>query len=345
MKELRWFSLIGHAIVTMICLCLCKKNRNKAKQPDTNHIRNKYQLRLNILSSATFIPIICYPIANSIKHIPFICQFGSQIALSCGISSRAMITIYQIARLEYTFLNSQIHSTYGYPYWVFILLYLYGIACSFQVWIVVWFVFSVKLTASNYCFSTITSFGVNWFLFGALLYYPWDLIVLLLYIVKICAIKRRKYSNEHNDTDRSIIKRINYILTKIIILTILYELFSFIIQVMVVFINHNSSTALLMIRELMFMSDAICSGIVIFLMIEHNNEHYLNLLQMLNKLQLCCCFDTAIEYIEEQNVRTQVKNNENKKEITADTNTINPVQMTHIRVENSFGSLPADVQY
>eukprot|EP01084_Bolivina_argentea_P309690 535733_1 len=350
MKEIRWFNLIGNTIATIICLFIWNKNRNKAKQwkVDTNQVRNKYQLRLNGLSSIIFIPITCIPITHCIRHLPFICQFGPQIALACGTSTRSFITFYQIARLEYTFLSSQIHSTkYGYPHWVFITLYLYGIVFSLHVWVIVWFLYSVKLTVSNYCISTITPFGIYFFLFGTIFYYPWDLIVLLLYIIKICTIKSKKYSinsNEQNVTDQrmiKVIKRINYILTKIIILTILYELFSFTVQIIIVFIPPNSSMILLMIRELVLMSDAICSGIVIFLMIEHNNEQYLNLLRILNKLQLCCCFDTAIDDKEEKNVTTQIKNSahDNKNEITVDTKTINPVQMTHIGVENSVASV------
>ena len=102
------------------------------------------------------------------------------------------------------FSESQIHSKkYGYIKWVFIALYLRSI-CGIIIYcsMVYCFIWKVQFTENYYCFAQLTQI----FAIG---YYTFDLTVLIMYIYKICILKKaKKYSNTNRDQSKDHIKRI-----------------------------------------------------------------------------------------------------------------------------------------
>ena len=116
----------------------------------------------------------------------YICISAVNCALIFAISVRFIITIYQLCRLQYILSESQTHSPkYGYPKWLFIFMYFMGSVILIQAWIFVWSFAKIEYIQHNYCIATVTDFGKIWLFTTSIIYYIWDLTILLLYVYKI----------------------------------------------------------------------------------------------------------------------------------------------------------------
>ena len=168
-------------------------------------------------------------------------------------------------------------------------MYILGLI---ELWIFVWIIYQGQFLENYYCslvLSVDRQYWTIWFIVSSIGYYGWDLTVLLMYVYKICVLKKVNFSNA-NDKDISVIKRINYVLNKIIILTLCYEFFGIFTQIYLV--SETSWKGLwMMFREFVLMTESVVSALMIYLMIEHNNEQYLKILKILKKSKLCCCFN------------------------------------------------------
>ena len=354
MDYLAWFIIIGHSITLLIVISILKKNIKNGSNPKANETRtiSKYEKTLYLISTGTFIVIISVTICQLTLPIPFICKHTFRFTLAAAISTRYWITGYQIVRLQYIFSESQTHSKkYGYPKWLFIILYIYLVLSLIQSWVMSSFCYDVVLISHNVCIATWTKVGQAWFIYAGINYYVYDLTVLFLYIFKICIIKKIKKSTKNNvdamdktaNTNALMITRINYILTKITILTSLYQINSITVQVLITTRYGNNYQNIAFFRillQFMAMLDAINSVLVMHLMIEHNDKHYQKLLRILNKCGICNCFDTIIQSPDETIINSSVPNSSSQKiENTDNTNTQNKVQMNHETHEFSEQSL------
>ena len=159
-----------------------------------------------------------------------------------------------------------------------------------------------------------------------------------MYVYKICVLKKARFSNA-NDKDMSVIKRINYVLRKIIILTLCYEFYGFIFLTYMVYDKfHGKGLIGMMFRELFCMTECVVSALMIYLMIEHNDEHYLKVLRILNKCKLCYCFDDGEEKENEGDVLHRMKSHNIP---TIDTKTVyadHTVPMEHKTYQTSVSS-------
>ena len=167
-------------------------------------------------------------------------------------------------------------------------------------------------------------------------YYLWDIPILVLYIHKIRYIKKRRFqktssntvTNDNNTKENKlvIVRRINYILTKITILTILYEIigsFAF-IAIKTLDINMIEQSIL---REFGILIDSVVMMTIVHFMMEYNDAEYMKLLKIISRLKLCCCFDLSgydgtDEDKPKHNQQTNVPQKSNARN-SIDTKTIN----------------------
>ena len=141
-----------------------------------------------------------------------------------------------------------------------------------------------------------------------------------MYVYKICVLKIARFCNANNK-DMSVIKRINYVLNKIIILALCYESFGSIFLICTLYGGLRKDGSIwLIFQELLYMMESVLNALMIYLMIEHNDEQYLEVLRILNKCKLCYCFDAG----EEENENSVDHGVEPLKNPTVDTKTIYP---------------------
>ena len=322
-----YFAIIGHTIVALAVIDIFRRDYKKSDVDTEKRKSSRYYRSFHYLSIICYILIILVDIWLIIKYIPHICITAVKCALIFTISVRYTITIYQLCRLQYILSESQTHSSkHAYPNWLFIFLYIMGTTILIQAWISVWSFYEISYFKNEYCTATVTDFGKIWLLITFIVYYIWDLTILSLYVHKIWSFKKAK------DVDKGVSKRINYVLSKIIILTILYEILSGLFALMIIDITGDDSLWLRFLREFGLMIEVLVNAAMMYLMIEHNDERYLQLLQILNKCKLCNCL--LISEGDEE-IQDSIDINEQK---SIDTKTIHQVQMVHEQNENSLAS-------
>ena len=147
-------------------------------------------------------------------------------------------------------------------------------------------------------------------------YFGWDLLTLILYIVKAYSFKRLK-SDQTN-----VFKRIQLILCRIIILTLVYQFFVAWTQVGAVFYFATRGNRPTIIRKLIYHTIwvflSMAMNFSIFLMQDHNTSEYMNLMELSRKFKLiyvcCCCKRIIIVELQEYKINTNV--NTKRKEFT-----------------------------
>ena len=228
--------------------------------------------------------------------IPYICIW-TYTTTTAYLTPKTLLTLFQIARLQLCFSQSQIHSSFGYPKCVFICLYFVGFllilyipACVY-LWLE--YVPRYHLKPANlgcdFDHNEIWAANAGWSFF---IYTLWDLMVLFLYIYKIRQAKRRITDVAKCPTAQgNILSRINGILNKILFLTIIYE----IISNSLIHVNLWIATPIIhTIMHAGWAVDYIATLLTMYLFLEHNESDYLLLLRLMKKFKCldscCCCF-------------------------------------------------------
>ena len=327
MEGLTWTGIIGHSIVLVFILLLFKDEINRSGLDEDKRKISKYHRSLHFLAMTGFLVNISLALCYILVNVPYICLISAEIVMPLSQMLRPLITIYQIGRLQYTFSDSQIHSKkYGYSKWIFMVLYIYGCILIIVSSTSSWYMWDIQYTENYYCSVELSKGPL--FLMIVSAYYAWDLAVLLMYIHKVCVFKRVSDKN----MDKQMMKRINYVLSKIIILTLSYEILTVIIATRLFYSNRaKDSLALGLLNEVSFMIDSLSHVVMLYLMIEHNDDQYKKVLRLLNKCRLCYCFDQE----REKDVEMSIEFN---KGATMDTKTKNKLPMDHTTNEKSIDS-------
>ena len=116
-------------------------------------------------------------------------------------------------------------------------------------------------------------------------YYSWDISILFLYILKVRQIHKK---GKHIQTEKVNSNKIKLILLKIVILTLFWELDSFVISA-VYFGTKYYTIYNPIISPIIWCIDYLIAYYIVILMMEHNNHKYLTLIKVLNKCGLFCC--------------------------------------------------------
>ena len=120
--------LFGYIVAVCFCGFIFIKEYSKRKTQISLHKTSIYQKLLNIWSLMIIIYSILTCIFAAISLIPIyiFCYLGTIFTSTLWAHCKDLLTFYQIARLQYCFLNKQIHSKqYGYPQYLFYIYYIY----------------------------------------------------------------------------------------------------------------------------------------------------------------------------------------------------------------------------
>ena len=243
-----------------------------------------------IFSLLALVCVLWTGIGVTIWYFNGLCRAAGFVYILSTMTS-IFIGFYQLDRLHFCFAQSKVYSNKGYPFWLFVIMYIIG---------------SCILIANSLIFPYIsiyrvTSCGINdngeyfemyrihpIFLnnlvdliraFNSLLYVFWDLLTLCLYVAKVITFRKFKQ-------DEIVWNRIVRFLSRIIILTMMYEI-PFWLQILTTPTLTNRNIIFYICGTLSMISWAFS----IFLMQQHNTEYYKWFVSKIVgwKLHYICC--------------------------------------------------------
>ena len=307
-----WIVRICAPIAILIQLKLIKIELDKRKTENWSE-HNNYEKWLKICSLSSMIGNVLILFAMITETIPIVCKYTFGFYSCLWSFSVCSLTLFQIVRLQYCFSSSQVHSDFGYPKCLFIILYAMRFILILYQMIVAWIAFSSTDIGNNFGCLIVPKLGYFWELRlpPIFVYYAWDLLTLMLYIAKLCQFSR-KIKNEAD----SVYIRINFILKKMTVLVLTLTTFSWCCFV-VYFLP--LSTIQYAFRTLLHALAPLLDVIIVYLMIERNNKQYV---MIVNK---CCC-----KKLEDSEQQTRDVNNGNRMkkgiEFTINTETKAPIE-------------------
>ena len=216
---------VAAIIITTTMLAREIQARNKDRKNESHILRNKM---LDLWSFLTLLSSVIVPFLHLSRQIPVLCEYTFSLSYSTMGIQKVLFTYYQIARLKYCFSSDSIHSTkYGYPSCLFTYLYSMGIILSIGYVISFFLILEPKENdANNGCFigvSPVWSVDTLIFVINYACYFLWDWLVLFLYIYKIYQLKKHQKRNSKTFSPQ-VNNRILFILSKIVFLTVIYEI-------------------------------------------------------------------------------------------------------------------------
>eukprot|EP01084_Bolivina_argentea_P274928 468737_1 len=288
-----WIGRISMLLALSFMVYIYMRNRlnymlfkNKFKKPNSqsSYVVPKW---LNIWSQTVFISSIFGVIIFSSTDIPYLCEYTYYLSSAAVVFPHVFLSYFQTARLQLSF-NDNINCI-GYPSYLFKILYAIGVPILLFSATYIFFT-SEPYELSNYngCFyvDKFYVFGLTFCLY--FVYLIWDLTIVTLYIYKLCQLKTTIRGKNHATI--KVLQKINLTLSKIVFLTLCYEI---------------AVTPLLILdflgilgRSFGWSLDFILVGYVIYLMLEHNSNDFIKLLYILHKFRCqkccCCCFGNIV---------------------------------------------------
>ena len=310
-----------------------KKRKKINENPDLKiPTHNIYYIWLNRWSFLAILSCFIASILYTGRYLPYICIAAVGIDQAFLYITKAIIGCYQIARLQYCFLDKQIHSKkYGYHQSLFTFLYINGVLLMiFNLICCTLFLYKTESFGATGCGRP---FHPYWWVYSAIVipwYYLWDWLILALYITKIVQIHRKK-SAYTKAGDEQIIKRIRLILHKIFVLTIMLEISSILFTMALQFFvvrPFQSEWHGIIINATSETFDISLMVSIMYLMIDHNDAMYLKVIMILDKMYCCICCrclvdkDTAeelyrLESVKYNNIQHEEKNEEPQNNLDA----------------------------
>ena len=297
------FSTALSVICFIISICiLCRERRNRSK-PD-RMVTAKY------LSAFSYLCIIMCPISTAVyigTFLPPFCMFYEYLAPPLAYIQFAAMECYQLSRLYYCFSRNQVHSTRGYPNWMFITLIFV---------LSIWFVF-----ANTLCFSWLTlecriegdgtavSVGIYSFVSVTGNWHYAIITVQFLYAllesttVSLYWYKVRSLRNYHDSEDRAVHDRIQCILHRVLILTYFYLIIAGILITFFESLTIADKLGLIQDQFKPFDVGSVCVLSVsysMFLMQEHNTSEYVAFLHFIKRYKCIWCFCCFGSMVNEQ---------------------------------------------
>ena len=351
-NELYWSVFAIYIISFVISALIFTKEISKRKN-DIIIANDPYPKWLNLWSTISFllylliflitIPRLFVLNTNSIFNI-----VGASITLFPLFGGGVFVTMYQITRLKYCFSSHSAHFIqYGYNKYVFIILYFIGILLIISnVVLVIYVTCSIRIIDYEAYVDTSPTKDIILVChtFAQLLvYHIWNIIVLILFLYKMCHIKYLTKRNEQH-----LNKRINFILTKITTLSVLFQFKELLLDVMPFIVSQAidpNKDRDQMIQFMIWGVDTLLSVIFMYLMIQHNNKEYMMI--------ICCCSKSVINYDELDKNRKVFKLEKSKKETTTNTQDLVQVKyalcgvqidVTNYGTDNGSVAYPQDLE-
>ena len=274
----------------------------------------------NALRITSAICLWCGPISTillTLAVIPGFCMMDTTGNVIVFSTQFMFMGFYQQSRLYYCFGNEQLHGCKGYSLWVFIAMVAVGAAllilwimlhtmvdplllkCGFRndAFRVFWRYRdrSLFFDGDPYSDEHLTPIYYLWNLSVTTAVQLWDMTTLLLYCYKI-----REIGKIHKMKDDAVWESVQFILHRIVIVTIFYQITSFLLAVVHYALSAVSLSGPLGNVVLLFETVCIPSmfsilvSLSMYLMMEHNTEFYIRFLHFLRGFNLhylcfCCC--------------------------------------------------------
>ena len=219
-------------------------------------------------------------------------------------------SFYKLARLHYCFSQSQSHTTNGYPNSLFIIMSIIQILLCLWFTIGIWFAVDTSPPNPD---ELECQFEIKLFTFynlpPVIIFFFYDLFTVFLYYWKIRQFNKINTKNADKD---NVGDRIKFILNKLLFLTLILQ-FTIDIMTGALFIEStldldaNKDLWAYSVIQLIMSVGTIILSFVIFVMVEHNLDIYLGILDCMDKSIFYCFCKSLIE-----NARPQILENNNK---------------------------------
>ena len=312
---LEWLVLSSVGLMVFICHIKILSNEYHKREKQSVHFTTR---PLKICSIISIISGTLFGLSLTTEPFPIFCHFSAELSSAILSTQGTFMGFYQLSRLYYCFAKEKVYHDKGYPKWLFILMYSIGLINILHSAITPWIFYVIDNTWSIGCGITDKleqvrmlrpSTNAQYGFFAMLIYTLWDISTLLLYVFKVISFKT---SIGARNPDSMIVKKIQSILTRIIICTVLYEIMCLITMVSLIILSNISSCWMTVILwHLPFGLASIVTSISMYLMQDHNTREYIKLLKIINGLGLSkiCCFQSIIDYELERNMSEQIDGN------------------------------------
>eukprot|EP01084_Bolivina_argentea_P190148 326849_1 len=267
-KAVMWSGRITNTVGFLLALYLIRLETYKIKTSNSPQPKVLIVFEFGVLISAALCT--SSSIANFV-HVT--CKYTLPLHAIFISAQRLFLTFYQIGRLQYCFSNQSQTTNYGFSKYTFIVLYLIGSVILCTNMIISPVIFPINLMENYGCtYGDLNSQIYFYALFIiAISYYLWDWYVLAMYVFKLIQIK---WKIRHNDSNKkaTALRNVQSILNKILILTILYEISSFLILVVpILIVKSNYFNVHHVILESF---DSILAAVIIYFMVDNNQKQY-----------------------------------------------------------------------
>ena len=257
-----------------------------------------------ITSALCIIVGTLFTLSSIIAPLKIFCSFGKPLQFLLITAQCVFMGFNQIARLYYCFSQNQVHTKKGYSDYLFLFMVIIGIGIVINMSIFPWVWVDelcggitvngkYKYIAPNVRDAPNANIWIN---FSMLVYILWDFLTLLLYICKVLSFRR--FNTERN---KEIYLRIMFILKKVVILTVLYEipctwctLSGMVLDKVTESREYDEHPVVIFVAILYQISWQFASVILslsVFLMQAHNDHEYHMFLKMLynTRIYYICC--------------------------------------------------------
>eukprot|EP01084_Bolivina_argentea_P170267 295045_1 len=241
---LEWLSISVIGFIATIIIIYILKNEIKKEKSGAATFTTKW---LRLWSFLVLLSGLLHTLCVFIQYFNGFCYFSGIVRKPSSLIQPFLMGCYQLSNMYYSFkTNGKSHSDRGYQKWVFIIMFSIAAICSINTLIL-----GVIMCIPYECgiepdFSYHTSYiyvapisavTVN-ISIGFVIYIGWDLTILILYAAKIRSLNKFKTDNEEV---KNINKLILYMLYRILIITLFYQiLFTFLLTIFVS-VMHNMS--------------------------------------------------------------------------------------------------------
>ena len=288
----------------LLQLCILKMeifNRRTQDATFSNH-------RMEVLPIITIISGITFSLSTANTFFPYLCNIAPLISFVSVASAGCSMGFYQMERLYYCFSQSKVHNKYGYPQWIFAVMFGIGILLFIDFCIIPFFIYlpiikcGINHKYQYYPYEyTIDGSSTNlsmWVNLNFICFALWDIVTLCLYAWKVFAINYRK--SKHQSLPKAVKSRIISILNRIVILTLVYQITSFLTFInSAVYDNMQwEFEAMYALRWIPFTITSVFLSYSMFLMQSHNTKEYMRFLAVIYEYKIywfgCCCFKDMI---------------------------------------------------
>eukprot|EP01083_Nonionella_stella_P189636 701702_1 len=266
--------IVAFSIGSIACLIvLYYELKHRQSMTEKNKKKKRWLLVWSLLT------ILCSTMSNLlfvVYALPTVCLYTTHLAVFTWGHKLVFLGLFQIRRLQMMFQEDRDQDQVKLER-LFKALYC-GAFLPVLCCILMMMAMTVEDHGEYGCIWTYQQFGyvVNWM--WIFLYLGWDGTTLIFYIFKLSQYRRSvKYKSA---------------LSKVILLTLVYEVTSTIVVLLTNVLNLTHNEYLVIVYYAVSSVDIFASGFVVYLMQKHNEKHYHAFLLVLNKLHLTFCCKT-----------------------------------------------------